>query len=172
MKVTIRLETAGDIAGVRAVNLAAFERAIEADLVDRVRSSNIESTSIVALDSDIVVGHIFFTPATIQSGKNPVAGMALGPMAVLPDYQRKGIGSSLAELGIALLRRRKCPYVIVLGHPNYYHKFGFTPAASRGLNCPWDGVPTEAFMVLILDESVMSKTRGTVLYLPEFSSSL
>ena len=172
MRVTIRLETAGDIAGVRAVNLAAFEQAIEADLVDRIRSSNNRSISIVALDSDTVVGHIFFTPATIQSGKNPVAGMALGPMAVLPDYQRKGIGSSLVELGIALLRRRKCPYVIVLGHPNYYNKFGFTPAASRGLECPWENVPKEAFMVLMLDESVMSKVRGTVRYLPEFNSTL
>ena len=172
MKITIRAETPTDIDGVRAVNLAAFENSVEADLVDLLRESCPDAVSLVAVDGATVVGHILFTPAVIESGLPQISGMALGPMSVLPQYQGRGVGSSLIELGLALLIRRTCPFVVVLGHPGYYPRFGFVPSVSRGIECPWPGIPLEVFMVLILDQKRMSGQRGIARYRPEFDSAL
>lgn len=171
VKVAIRAETPADIEGVRAVNLAAFENSIEADLVDRLRDSCPGAVSLVAVDGVAVVGHILFTPAIVASGKKQLSGMALGPMSVLPQYRGKGIGSSLVELGLALLSRRSCPFVVVLGHAGYYPRFGFVPSVSRGIECPWPGIVPEVFMVLVLDERRMSAVKGKAQYRPEFDSA-
>ena len=92
-------------------------------------------------------------------------------MAVLPERQRQGIGSELVETGLAELRERDCPFVIVLGHPEYYPRFGFEPASRHGIKCEWE-VPDEAFMILVLDEVRMPEAGGRARYRAEFSEAM
>jgi len=97
--------------------------------------------------------------------------MGLAPMAIAPERQRQGIGSRLIEAGLKVLRQQACPFVIVLGHPEYYPRFGFVPASGHGLACQWEGVPDEAFMVLILDKAFMAGVSGVARYRDEFDEA-
>src|SRR5438132_13590891 len=130
--ITIRPERPEDAAPVRHVNELAFGQPAEADLVDRLRQAGTESLSLVAED-DAVVGHILFTSVVVESAGRRVLGMGLAPMAVLPDRQRQGIGSQLVRRGLDILRARSCPFVVVVGHPDYYPRFAFEPASMHGL---------------------------------------
>ena len=143
---TIRPERLHDVAAVRAVNEAAFGQATEAAIVDSIRAACPECVSLVATDMGQIVGHILLSPVSTscESGSSP--GMALGPMAVVPERQRQGIGSQLVQAAVAALRERSCPFIIVLGHPEYYPRFGFQPASQYGLACQWDGIPDNVFM--------------------------
>lgn len=160
--IVIREEGAADAEVVRRVNVEAFGQPDEAELVDRLRAACPERLSLVALEGDAVVGHILFTPAKLGA----VEGMGLAPMAVLPDHQHRGIGGRLVEAGLAELRRRGCPFIIVLGHPNYYPRFGFEPANAHGIRCKWD-VPDDVFMILKLDPSRMEGVTGVAHYREE-----
>jgi putative acetyltransferase len=166
----IREERSEDVPRVRMVNDLAFGQSMEGDIVDRLRQVCPDSLSLVAED-DAVVGHILFTPAVIEGAGRRVVGMGLAPMAVLPDCQRQGIGSELVRRGLETLRERGCPFVIVLGHPEYYPRFGFEPASRHGLTCQWAGVPDEAFMVLVLDARVMKGVSGLAKYRDEFNAA-
>jgi putative acetyltransferase len=168
----IRLEKPQDVPSIHAVNEQAFGQPAEADIVDKLRLNCPEALSFVAVDEDHVVGHIFFSPATVDSKKGTVDGMGLAPMAVLPEQQREGIGSSLVEHGLKMLRGRRCPFVIVLGHPEYYPRFGFEPASRYGLTSQWEGVPDEAFMVLVFDKSRMDGVSGVARYRDEFDEAM
>jgi len=170
--ITIRPEQPDDIAAVHAINEAAFGEPTEATIVDALRGACPDSVSLVAVENDEILGHIFFSPVQVSSGQEVTRGMGLAPMAVLPERQRQGIGSMLVRAGIDALRERSCPYVIVLGHPEYYPRFGFSPAADQGLTCQWDGVPNEAFMVLILDEPAMAGVSGAARYRDEFDQAM
>jgi putative acetyltransferase len=170
--INIRLERPEDVAEVRAVNEAAFEQPAEANIVDQVRQACPESLSLVAEDGTGVVGHILFSPVVVESSGCRVTGMGLAPMAVLPDRQSKGIGSRLVKRGLEILRERGCPYVVVLGHPDYYPRFGFQRASLHGLSSQWDGVPDEAFMVLILVGDAMAGTSGVARYRDEFNDAM
>src|SRR5262249_317859 len=101
-----------------------------------------------------------------------IIGYALAPMAVLPEFQRRGIGSALVRAGIERLRKSRCPFVIVVGHPNYYPRFGFVPASTYGLRCQWGGVPDDAFLVLVLQPSIASQLAGLAKYRAEFDESV
>ena len=166
--VTIRPENIDDAAQVRRVNELAFEQPAEANLVERLQQACEESLSLVA-DDHGVVGHILFTPVVIESAERQVVGMGLAPMAVLPDRQRRGIGSQLVRQGLQMLRERGCPFVVVVGHPEYYPRFGFERASVHGLESQWDGVPDAAFMVLKLDPQAMANVSGVARYRDEFS---
>ncbi len=170
--IDIREERAGDIPAVRALNERAFGQPVEADLVDGLRRGCPGLLSLVAVDGREVVGHLLFSPATVEGPKGTVTGMGLAPMAVLPERQRRGIGTALVERGLDLLRARRCPFVIVLGHAAYYPRFGFEPASRRGLGPQWEGVPDEAFMVLVLDPAVMDGAAGTARYRKEFDAAV
>ena len=98
--------------------------------------------------------------------------MGLAPMAVAPEHQRQGVGSALVERGLALLRERGCPFVIVLGHPTYYPRFGFVPASRSGLTCQWDGIPDDVFMAQILDAERMHGVAGAARYRDEFDDAM
>jgi putative acetyltransferase len=161
----VREETPEDIEVVRALNRVAFGQPDEGAIVDALRAQCPDLISLVAVDEDEVVGHIMFSPVTLEGGSG---GMGLAPMAVLPDRQRDGIGSSLVREGLSRLHQDRCAFVIVLGHPEYYPRFGFEPASQYGLACQWEGVPDEAFMVLILDPEAMKGTQGVTRYRPEF----
>jgi putative acetyltransferase len=166
--ITIRPERPEDAARVRHVNELAFGQPAEADLVERLRQTCTDSLSLVAEDG-AVVGHILFTPVVVESAGRRVLGMGLGPLAVLPDRQRQGIGSQLVRRGLDLLRERGCPFVVVVGHPEYYPRFGFERASKHGLASQWDGVPDAAFMVLVLDAHAMAGVSGVAKYREEFN---
>lgn len=166
MHVDVRLEQPSDLASIRDVNCLAFGQPLEADIVDALREAGALTLSLVAAVDARVVGHILFSPVTLGE----VEGVGLAPMAVLPEFQRQGVGSALIREGLARLHRVGCPFVVVLGHPDYYPKFGFTSARSRGITCEWD-VPDEAFMMLVFDAERMRDATGLARYRPEFSSA-
>jgi putative acetyltransferase len=95
--------------------------------------------------------------------------LGLAPIAVLPDLQRQGIGKALIEAGIDKIRASGEPFVIVLGHPGYYPRFGFIPASRFWIRCEYDGVPDEAFMILVLKDGVLAGISGVAKYRPEFA---
>jgi putative acetyltransferase len=165
---TIRPERPDDTSRVRHVNELAFGQPAEADLVERLRQACTDSLSLVAED-DAIVGHILFTSVAVESGGRRVLGMGLAPMAVLPDRQRQGIGSQLARRGLSILRERGCPFIVVIGHPEYYPRFGFEPGSTHGLASQWEGVPETAFMVLVLDVHAMAGIAGVATYREEFN---
>lgn len=163
--IEIREERPEDIAAIREVNKRAFGQDQEGNIVDALRSNGGVLLSLVATLNGQVVGHIMYSPITV--GDN-ATGAALGPMAVLPEHQREGIGSKLIEAGTQKLKEAGYTFIIVLGHPAYYPRFGFTPAAGFGIKCEWD-VPGEAFMLLALDQSKMQDASGLARYRNEFS---
>jgi len=155
-----------DIAAIREVNRRAFEQDLEGHIVDALRANGAALLSLVGKVGGRVAGHIMYSPITV----NGVEGAALGPMSVLPEHQRQGIGSALVHAGSRRLKESGCPFVIVLGHAEFYPKFGFVPATTRGITCEWD-VPDDVFMVLVLDESKMDRARGRAQYRHEFSTA-
>jgi len=170
--ITIRPEGPDDESGVRNVNRLAFERDEEADVVDRLRERCAQRLSLVAVDGERIVGHILFTPATIESDGKVLNGMGLAPMAVLPDSQGQGIGSALARAGLDILHQAGQPFVIMLGRPAYYPRFGFVRASTNGIACEYEGVPEEAFMILELKAGVLKGVSGVARYRPEFAAAV
>ena len=166
----IRAEQRDDRTAVRFVNELAFGRADEADVVDMLRTACSDALSLVAMDGEVVVGHILFTPVVVEHEHRHVTGMGLAPMAVLPSHQGQGVGSALVRRGLELLRDRHCPFVVVVGHPTYYPRFGFEPASRHGLTSQWPGMTDEAFMAIVLDERTMEGVTGVARYRDEFDS--
>lgn len=155
----IRKEKPEDINEIHNINSTVFETNAEADLVDRLRDSGIPIISLVAEIDHKLVGHIIFTPMTGDNSDIKIAGLA--PMAVLPEYQNKGIGSALVEKGLEYCAYDKYEAVAVLGHPNYYPKFGFIPSTRFDLISEYD-VPKEVFMVKELVSNSLSNIRGVI----------
>lgn len=159
----VRPEIPDDLAAIHAVHAAAFPTEDEASLVDAVRASGRLIVSLVAEEGGAVVGHIAFTPVSIDGAE---AGLGLAPIAVVPEYQRRGIGSQLVREGLARASGLGVGYVVVLGHPEYYPRFGFQPAAKFGLDNEYGA--GEAFMVLELRPGAVPAAGGLVRYGPEF----
>jgi putative acetyltransferase len=170
--ITIRTERPEDIPDVRIINEQAFERPAEADIVDKLRQACPECLSLVAEEDNRLVGHILFSPAVVETSGRRVEGMGLAPMAVLPSRQRQGIGSALVKRGLDMLRERGCPFVVVLGWPQFYARFGFQIASRHGLASQYEGVPDEVFMVLILEDNAMEGVSGIVRYRDEFNDAM
>jgi putative acetyltransferase len=163
----IRDERPGDVDAIFEVHRLAFGRDQEGRIVNALREHDASVLSLVAVENGMVVGHIMFSPASAGTE----VGAALAPMAVVPALQRRGIGSRLVQRGVERLRRSGCPFVVVIGHPALYPRFGFEPAGAHGLTCEWD-VPAAAFMVLILDPDIRRSLGGRVRFRPEFSADL
>jgi putative acetyltransferase len=164
--VEIREERPDDVAAVRDLNRRAFGQNQESNIVDALRRNGGALFSLVATLNDQVVGHIMYSLASV-GGK--IEGAALGPMAVLPEYQRQGIGSRLIETGNRKLKEAGCPFIVVVGHADYYPRFGFRLASDHGITCEWD-LPDEVFMLLVLDEAKTKGVSGLAKYRYEFSS--
>jgi putative acetyltransferase len=165
----IRRETKADHLAVRQVNERAFGRTGEANLVDALRKTAHPRVSLVAEIDGQIVGHIFFSPVRIESEGAMFTAMGLAPMAVLPEFQNQGIGSQLVRRGMEECLSMGQYVVVVLGHPEYYPRFGFVPAGQKGLRCEYE-VPDEVFMVAELRDGTLAGRKGLVKYLPEFSS--
>ncbi len=166
--VKIREEAAQDIEHIGLVNEQAFAGVVEARLVNELRQNDKIVLSLVALVDGQLVGHILFSPMQIVSpaGKTHHA-VGLGPVAVLPTYQQQGVGTALCQKGLAICREAGHRTVLVLGHPTYYPRFGFQPAALFEISCTYD-VPADAFMALELQEGALDNVSGIAYYQPEF----
>lgn len=169
---TVRRERRGDEAQIYEVNYQAFGRKEEAEVVDALRQSCPEGVSLVAEEDGKIVGHILFTPTFIEHEGEILLGTGLAPLAVLPEYQRKGIGSTLVRAGLDEMREAGEPFVIVIGHPDYYPKFGFERASKYGIRCEYDEVPDEAFMIVVFDQDRMQGVRGVAKERPEFAAAM
>jgi putative acetyltransferase len=168
MSLIIRPETAVDATAVYDVEFAAFGRPAEADLIRKLQQNNVELISLVACLDEQVVGHILFSPVTVKNEEGEFTAVALAPLAVTPSQQQKGIGSQLCRAGLAACLQATHGMVFVLGHSNYYPRFGFATSAPLGLRCQFD-VPEEAFMVAELVPGALHNKRGVVYYHPLFS---
>ena len=144
----IRTEEESDRVAVHAVNVSAFETPSEADLVDALRKQVRPVVSLIAEKNGAVVGHIMLSPIFL-SGHPDLKIMGLAPMAVSPQHQRKGIGSALVRAGLQRAARLDFAAVVVLGHPVYYPRFGFSPSSRFRIDCAYE-VPDEAFMAIEL----------------------
>ena len=165
MLVEIREERPDDIAAVRKVNRRAFEEEQESNIIDALRTNGAALLSLVAIMHDRVIGHIIYSPVTVGDAVN---GAALGPMAVLPGHQRQGIGTRLIETGNRNIKDAGYPFIIVVGHAEYYPRFGFRPASRYRIKCEWD-VPDDVLMLLMLDAAKMKGICGLAKYRAEFS---
>jgi putative acetyltransferase len=164
--VLIREEKPEDIAGIRGVISAAFGRPAEADIVDALRQRAQPFVSLVAEHEGEVVGHILFTPVTLAGGGD-LKMAALAPMAVAPKYQVRGVGAALVLTGFEHLRLLGMSAVVVIGHPSYYPRFGFSQADAFGLKSEYN-VPDDVFMACELDPGALAGVIGTVSYHPVF----
>lgn len=177
MNITIREELPQDRESIRLVNEKAFGQPVEefwgapsnppgeADLVDALRERGLARLSLVAELEGQIVGHILFSAIEIVSPDRAVDALALAPMAVLPQYQRMGIGSRLIQNGLQRCREAGHRIAIVLGHPSYYPRFGFSPELASQLQSKYAG---EAFMALELVPGALKDVAGEVRYSPPF----
>jgi putative acetyltransferase len=157
-----------DILAIRQLNISAFGQEQKAGIVDALRKNRAILLSLVACIGQSVVGHILYSPDTLECKDSQLVGAGLGPMAVAPNHQRQEIGGNLVKTGNQRLRDSGYRFIVVLRHPAYYPRFGYRPAQNCKIRCEWD-VPNAVFMVSILDRVVMRGVSGLARYRPEFS---
>ncbi len=163
----IRPETTADAVAIRRVHEAAFPTAAEADLVERLRASSKAVIALVAEDEGRIVGHILFSPVALQPRAGTV-GLGLAPVAVMPDHEKHGVGRRLVQNGLAECRVWGAGFVVVLGEPEYYGRFGFEPASEHGLLNEYRADPT--FMVFELKKGALPPRGTLVKYAREFAT--
>ena len=165
----IREERSGDIGSVREVIEKAFGRKEEARLVDSIRSRGKSIGSLVAEKEGRVVGHVMFTAVTIDPPEPGWKALGLAPVAVLPEYQRQGVGGALIREGLDLCEALGYSLVFVLGDPAYYRRFGFHRGREFGFDNEYG--EDEPFMVVDLTPGAAARVGGLVKYLPEFAET-
>jgi putative acetyltransferase len=159
--VLVRPETPNELSAIRSVNEAAFGQQDEADLVDNLRADGGVLLSLVAEVDRRIVGHILFSRMSIETAGGSIPAAALAPVAVLPEHQRHGIGERLVRAGLNALREQGERIVIVVGHPDYYPRFGFSTEKACVLESPF---PAEAFMAIELSPGALDGLHGKVSY--------
>ncbi len=166
---TVRPERAADIDAVRKLNKKAFKGKAESKLVNALRGTEwyVPELALVAELEGRVAGHLLLSLVEIKEGDRSVPALALAPMGVLPEFQGRGIGSALVKRGLAEAARLGHKLVVVVGHPEYYPRFGFVPAGEKGLRLPFE-CPPEAFMALELAPGALAGVSGEVSYPPPF----
>jgi putative acetyltransferase len=167
---TIVAESSVQREEIRSVNRAAFGNDMEADLVDALRDGGFGEVSLVALVQGLAVGHIFFSRVTLVTPVGSHEALALAPMAVLPQFQRQGIGTKIMETGLAECRRRGHRIVFVLGHPDFYSRFGFSSASAEQIESPFGG--GDAWMALELTPQSLEGVCGRIEFSPPFNAFL
>jgi len=159
----IRLEKPEDQIGIRHINTEAFDTDAEANLIDALRKSGIPLISLVAEENGELVGHILFSPVTLEADNCSISIAGLAPMAVAPAFQKREIGSMLVEEGLKHCKKAGYAAVVVLGHPDYYPRFGFIPSVNYGIKSEFD-VPAEVFMAKELRKRALADCNGIVKY--------
>ncbi len=169
----IREERPNDIVDIKRINDLAFNQKHEGKLVEDLRKSGdfCRALSLLYILKGESVGHILFYPVHIQGSNTRHDTFSLAPMAVLPEHQRKGIGSALVNEGLKMLKERHIGSVVVLGHPEYYPRFGFRPASQWGIKCAFP-CPDEAFMAVELLPGALNGKTGTVVFPEAFNASM
>jgi putative acetyltransferase len=167
MMTTIRAEQTGDAAAIYSLHCAAFPTDAEARLVDRLRANDHARMSLVAEADGALVGHVLFSPVSIVGHPADGSGLGLAPVAVLPTHQRMGVGSNLIREGLAACRQAGYRFIVLLGHPAYYPRFGFQKASLAGLQNEYGA--DEEFMVLELQPGSLPVVGGLVKYGAEFA---
>ena len=166
MTPTVRPETPADREAVRRVNRLAFGRDDEAALVDALRDRGYARLSLVAEVGGSVVGHVLFSDLPIVTAGGTVAALALAPVAVEPEYQKRGVGAALIRAGLAACREAGHRVVVVLGHADYYPRFGFSAKLAEALSSPFSG--RDSWMAAELVPGALDGVRGWVQYAPPF----
>lgn len=164
----IRPEKSEDVPAIRSVIEQAFGRPAEADLVDALRRNGKATLSLVAEDEGRVVGHVLFSPVTVETGERELIGVGMAPVAVVPERQNQRIGSMLVEHGLRRCREEGHRFIVVLGHAHYYPRFGFVPASRFNIKSEYN-VADEVFMAMELQEGALQDQSGIVKYQPEFN---
>lgn len=165
IEVSIRPERLEDREAIQHVNTQAFGRAAEAELVDRVRQSDgfLSELSLVAWSAGRIIGHALFSRVHLQTETDRLEILALGPLAVLPEFQRQGVGGRMIADGVERAARDGWRAIALIGHPEYYPRFGFVPASRFGLKSTFQ-VPDEVFMALPLREGGLDGLTGMVIF--------
>jgi putative acetyltransferase len=166
MTIKIRTESPADQTPLRAVHRHAFGREDEGELVDALRAGGYSRASLVAERGERIVGHILFSDLPIETAEGIVSALALAPLAVLPEFQNQGIGSALIRRGLDFCRDEGRRIVVVLGHPRYYARFGFSSQQASRLDSPFSG--KEEFMAAELAPGALEGVTGRVHYPPPF----
>ena len=162
----VRPETAADLAAIREVNRLAFVGEDEARLVDALRDGGFVRVSLVAEEDGQVVGHILFSDLPVVTPGGVVPALSLAPMAVIPSHQRRGIGSMLVREGLRACALGEHLAVVVVGYPEFYPRFGFSPKMAERLKSPYSG---PAFMAVELMPGALEGVEGEVRYPPPFA---
>lgn len=164
----IRQETPQDFQAVYEINHLAFEQEGESQLIEKIRKGEtfVRELSLVAEQNNKIIGHILFSKIKII-GEQSVLSLALAPMSVHPDFQNKGIGSQLVTIGLQIAKNLNFEHVIVLGHKDFYPKFGFQKASNWNIKCPFE-VPENHFMAVELVKGSLENKGGLVEYPPVF----
>ncbi len=165
---TIRQEQPEDVVAIRQVVEAAFGQAAEADLVDKLRARGKCVLSLVAEDAGQIVGHILFSDVTLAANAQANRVIGLAPLAVAPAFQKSGVGSQLTRTGLDWCREAGYGAAIVLGHPDYYPRFGFAPASRFGIHSEYN-VRDEVFMAMELRAGALAGCSGLAQYQSEFN---
>ena len=163
----VRPELEEDRQAIAELHRLAFGGDFEAELIERLREERRVELSMIAIIGGQIVGHVLFSDLDVEIDGRKVKALALAPMAVVPPRQRQGIGTRLIGDSLARLRNGRYEAVIVVGHEDYYPRFGFSAELAQKLQSPYSG---DAFMALELKEGALAGGKGTVSYPPAFDA--
>jgi putative acetyltransferase len=159
-------ELPGDADAIRSVHRAAFGQEVEGAIVDALRDAGALTISLVVRSNEQIIGHVALSP--MQASQPAARVFGLGPIGVLPEQQRSGVGTALMQVAIEQARDEGFDAIFVLGHPEYYTRFGFVPASRFGIRSEYD-VPDDVFMALELHPSGLNDCAGIVRYHATFA---
>lgn len=169
----IRIETPEDFKAIKELNNLSFNQKQEGKLIEnlRKRTDFVSELSLVSVYNNNIIGHILFFPITIITLKSIITTLSLAPMAVLPEYQNKGVGSALITEGLKKAKDLGFSSVVVLGHPGYYPRFGFRKASEWKIKEPF-GVPDEVMMAMELIDGALNSGGGMIDYPDEYYAAI